>query len=102
MALLRVAILTISDSAAKESTLDKSGPVIREILKGHESAQVFDVVETRIVSDSKEEIAETVKAWSAREDVDWIITSGGTGFGTRDRTPEVNNNVHYYILIESL
>lgn len=50
----------------------------------------MNVVEQKIVPDDEDSIRETIRAWIQQESVDWIITSGGTGFGIRDRTPEVS------------
>ena len=47
----------------------------------------------QIVPDNVEIIRQTVRAWAARPDVDWIITTGGTGFGVRDVTPEVRDTL---------
>lgn len=42
-----------------------------------------------IVPDDEVIIRAVVRTWADRGDVDWIVTTGGTGFGVRDRTPEV-------------
>lgn len=42
-----------------------------------------------IVPDDETQIQAFVKEMSERGDIDWIVTTGGTGFGVRDRTPEV-------------
>ncbi|CAA7259357.1 unnamed protein product [Cyclocybe aegerita] len=80
----RVAILTVSDTASTDATADKSGPTIRDIVSGHACV----VQSSTIVPDDKDKIAEVVKGWCASGKVDWIITTGGTGFGVRDVTPE--------------
>ncbi|KAI0080848.1 hypothetical protein K474DRAFT_102098 [Panus rudis PR-1116 ss-1] len=84
MASIRVAILTVSDTASKDVTADKSGPTIKNILSqaGYECKYLV------IVPDDEPKIRETVEAWSAEGDIDLIVTTGGTGFGVRDRTPE--------------
>ena len=85
-----VSILIVSDSAALDPALDRSGPTLKAILSDYGGGKIFRVVETRIVADEVVEISGIVKIWSERHDIDWIITSGGTGFGVRDRTPEVS------------
>ncbi|KAJ7094331.1 MoaB/Mog domain-containing protein [Mycena epipterygia] len=85
MSRIRVAVLTVSDTASANSSADKSGPAIREILGQSES---FSCGDHRIVADDVPAIQDAVKDWCNRGDVDWIITTGGTGFGVRDVTPE--------------
>lgn len=77
--------LLVSDTAAADAAADKSGPTIREVL----SAAGYDCRHLLIVPDDETRIRETVRAWCAQGDVDWVLTTGGTGFGVRDRTPEV-------------
>ncbi|EJD01356.1 uncharacterized protein FOMMEDRAFT_147908 [Fomitiporia mediterranea MF3/22] len=74
----------VSDTASRDASADKSGPLVKELVTG----KGFEVVNTLIVSDEEQEIRQAVVRWSASGDVDWIITTGGTGFGVRDRTPE--------------
>ncbi|KIM76426.1 hypothetical protein PILCRDRAFT_826433 [Piloderma croceum F 1598] len=84
MSSMRVAILTISDTASIDATADKSGPTIQQIIQ----EQGFDCRSPTIVPDDETQIQSFVKDCSERGNVDWIITTGGTGFGVRDRTPE--------------
>ncbi|KAF8645510.1 hypothetical protein AX16_007794 [Volvariella volvacea WC 439] len=81
----RTAVLTISDTASKDSAADKSGPTIQEIIRAKPG---FTCTQYEIVSDDVESIRNVVKAWSDSGEIDWIVTSGGTGFGVRDSTPE--------------
>lgn len=46
------------------------------------------------MSDDIQAIQKTVKKWAGGGEVDWIITTGGTGFGIKDKTPEVR---HVYL-----
>ncbi|KAJ7034160.1 MoaB/Mog domain-containing protein [Mycena alexandri] len=85
MSRIRVAVLTVSDTASATSTADKSGPAIREILS---QSGAFSCNDHLIVADDIQSIQTAVKDWCNRGDVDWIITTGGTGFGVRDQTPE--------------
>lgn len=79
---LRIAVLTVSDSRTEET--DKSGGLLVERLTaaGHELAG------KAIVTDDVEAIRGQVRAWSADEAVDVIVSTGGTGFAPRDVTPE--------------
>lgn len=79
---LRIAVLTISDTRDEKS--DRSGALLVERLTdaGHHLAG------KAIVTDSVEGIRAAVQPWIASDDVDVIITTGGTGFAPRDVTPE--------------
>ena len=78
--------MLVSDTASKDATADKSGPTIRDIVVqyGHQCVQ------NTIVPDDEEAIRKIVKQWAEQDTIDWIVTTGGTGFGVRDRTPEVS------------
>ncbi|KAI0638478.1 MoaB/Mog domain-containing protein [Trametes polyzona] len=80
----RVAILTVSDTAAADATADRSGPTIQSVLTEHGYVCTHLVV----VPDDEIRIRTVVLGWCDQGDVDWIVTTGGTGFGVRDRTPE--------------
>jgi gephyrin len=80
------AISTVSDTAAADAGTDKSGPLLRSIVE-HKSG--FLVHSTDIVPDSHNKITEYLARWLS-EGVNLILTTGGTGFGVRDITPEVN------------
>ncbi|KAG8770471.1 hypothetical protein FRC12_004240 [Ceratobasidium sp. 428] len=82
MAIYRVAILTVSDTAAQDSAQDRSGPTIRDILIGA-SGYHFEVDPPVIVPDNIGAIQRTIKGWTLDGAYDWIITSGGTGFSAR-------------------
>ena len=78
-------VCAVSDTASTDASADKSGPAILEILKQNQMQCVQHV----ILPDDESQIHEVVKTWTEDGVVDWIITTGGTGFGLRDRTPEV-------------
>ncbi|CUA70367.1 Gephyrin [Rhizoctonia solani] len=88
MTTYKVAILTVSDTASKDAQQDRSGPVIRDILTNHTSSCQFSVDAPVVVSDNIGLIQSAIKGWSIGGLYDWIITTGGTGFGPRDLTPE--------------
>ncbi|KAG8756329.1 hypothetical protein FRC14_003170 [Serendipita sp. 396] len=81
----RVAILTISDTAFRDQALDLSGPKIEEKLV---SGGDFTIKDREIVQDNKDAISSSVLSWTQREDIDLIISTGGTGFSPNDVTPE--------------
>ncbi|PWN45230.1 hypothetical protein IE81DRAFT_364252 [Ceraceosorus guamensis] len=86
-------ILTVSDTLAQAKsasdpiqTTNTSGLTLRESLQQHSSKQ-FSVEEEAVVADDVADIQHTIKRWIAGR-ADLILTTGGTGFGTRDVTPE--------------
>ncbi|PVG03674.1 hypothetical protein CPB86DRAFT_804123 [Serendipita vermifera] len=81
----QVALLTVSDTASTDATQDKSGPYLAEALS---QLGRYSVINTRIVPDDKDAIANIIAGWTGKGDIDLILTTGGTGFGQRDVTPE--------------
>lgn len=82
-------VLTVSDSAARGEREDKSGPaVVAELEK-----LGCRVCATEIVSDDRELIAARLKQYADSDDVNLILTTGGTGFAPRDNTPEATRDV---------
>ena len=79
---LRIAVLTVSDTRTYET--DKSGALLTERLQeaGHELAA------REIVRDDLESIRSQARRWVDDQDIDVIISTGGTGFSPRDVTPE--------------
>jgi molybdopterin adenylyltransferase len=85
---MRVAILTISDSVNTGQFEDRSGPA----LKFECQARGWEVVRTAVLPDSESAIRDRLLADSAESpadsSIDIIFTTGGTGLGPRDVTPE--------------
>jgi len=77
-------ILTISDKGSRGERQDKSGEAIREIL----SSMDVRIVNYDIIPDEKELIVEKLVKWVDEDDLDVLITTGGTGLTPRDVTPE--------------
>ena len=79
---LRIAILTVSDTRALAD--DKSGQTLQDriVAAGH------SVADRQIVRDDVVKIRRVVKAWCKRDNVDVIISTGGTGLTGRDVTIE--------------
>ena len=89
---LGVAILVISDTASAEPSTDTAGPALQSVFADVGSNQ-WNVVVTKIVPDEVLQIQQFIKNWSDSEDkVNLVITTGGTGFAAKDRTPEVRLN----------
>ncbi|HDR7274654.1 MogA/MoaB family molybdenum cofactor biosynthesis protein [Bacillus paranthracis] len=79
---VRCKIITISDTRTEET--DKSGQLLHTLLK--EAGHI--VTSYEIVKDDKESIQQAVLAGYHREDVDVVLTNGGTGITKRDVTIE--------------
>lgn len=84
MAPLRVVVLTVSDSVSHGSRKDGSGPAVTERC----AALGWKVVATEILPDEREVIETSLRAFADSGDADLILTTGGTGIGPRDVTPE--------------
>ncbi|MEE9371376.1 MAG: MogA/MoaB family molybdenum cofactor biosynthesis protein [Sedimentisphaerales bacterium] len=87
--MIKVVILTVSDSCAQGKREDVSGQTIKDML----AEDKFEICEKRIVADNHEAIADELKFLSDNADVNVVITCGGTGLGPRDVTPEATNSV---------
>jgi molybdopterin adenylyltransferase len=82
--MLNLGILTISDKGWHGERRDESGMAIRDIFSQLDS----QVVRYEVVPDEIDVIAGKLVAWADDGSVDIIITTGGTGLGPRDVTPE--------------
>ena len=78
------AVITVSDKGARGERVDTSGPRLVSMLKEHG----YDVRYTAIIPDEREQIkAELVKCADELR-ISLVLTTGGTGFSSRDITPE--------------
>ena len=83
---MKAAVLTVSDGVAEGTREDKSGSVLAALL-GEEGYEV----ERRVVPDDRDAIAEAIAELA--EDAAVVLTTGGTGLGPRDVTPEATAEV---------
>jgi molybdopterin adenylyltransferase len=86
---LRAKILVLSDAASRGEREDRSGPAIRAMLEGAGWA----VAVCEILADEAEAIRACLEAWTDAGDCDVVVTTGGTGVGPRDLTPEATRRV---------
>jgi gephyrin len=87
---LKVALLIVSTTAAKDPSTDASAAVLGDVFK-NEGGGKWKVTETKIVADVATQIQRQIMLWADIADgVNLIITTGGTGFAESDFTPEVN------------
>jgi cyclic pyranopterin monophosphate synthase len=84
LALIRACVLTISDRVAKGSVVDSSGPVIAHYLR----AAGAELSPSVVVADDKQSIATAFRAAVREQNARLVISTGGTGLGPRDVTPE--------------
>lgn len=81
---IRVAVLTVSDGVAAGRREDRSGQAIERWAE----ERGYRVVERRVVPDEKALIAATLRDFADAAAADVVLTTGGTGFTSRDVTPE--------------
>jgi molybdopterin adenylyltransferase len=89
MSLIRVAILTISDSAVAGTRADLSGPALEQ--RARELG--WTVVGQGLIADEVMDIAKALVELADGGTVDVILTTGGTGLALRDVTPEATRAV---------
>jgi molybdenum cofactor synthesis domain-containing protein len=87
--MFKVGIITASDKGAAGLRVDESGKVVREMV----TAYGFSVTNYRLVADDRSLLARTMMELADDEDLDLILTTGGTGFSPRDWTPEATLDV---------
>ncbi len=84
---IRVGVLTVSDRVAAGTRDDAGGSALCELLEGAGA----ELVSRAVVPDEREPITEALRAMTG--DADLILTTGGTGLGPRDVTPEATRAV---------
>ena len=83
---MKAAVLTVSDGVDMGTREDASGDLLEELLRG----EGLDVVR-RVVPDERSAIAEAIEALA--DEARLVLTTGGTGVGPRDVTPEATASV---------
>lgn len=81
---LRVGVLTVSDGCSRGTRQDGSGDALVAWARG----RGYDVAARKVVPDETAAIAPVLLAWCDEERLDLVVTTGGTGLGPRDVTPE--------------
>lgn len=86
---VRVGVLTVSDGCSRGERVDASGRLLEEwcLAEGHQ------LVQRETVPDQTESIVPILLRWADGGEVDVILTTGGTGLGPRDVTPEATRAV---------
>lgn len=86
----KVAILTASDKGSRGEREDTSAQVIRELVEEEMGGEIVDY---RIVPDEQDEITAALIEMTDYFQADLVLTTGGTGLGPRDLTPEATLRV---------
>jgi len=86
---IRVGVLTISDGVSAGVRVDLSGPEIEAWVAGRSGV----LAERDTVPDDEPAIERALIAWCDGGSCDLVVTTGGTGFTSRDRTPEATRGV---------
>ena len=86
---LRFGILTLSDRSARGERADSSGPALARLIE----AKNWSVAKQSLLPDDESAIRTTLSEWADSGEVDVILTTGGTGFASRDVTPEATQAV---------
>jgi molybdenum cofactor synthesis domain-containing protein len=91
---MRVAVVTVSDSVSRGERQDRSGPEVAERCR----ALGWQVVSSGAVSDDRDALEMRLTTIADSDSVDLVLTTGGTGIGPRDTTPEATTAVCQRIL----
>ncbi|MEX0935637.1 MAG: MogA/MoaB family molybdenum cofactor biosynthesis protein [Gemmatimonadota bacterium] len=86
---IRCGVLTVSDRISRSEGEDRSGPIIVAWCE----AQGHEVACRAVVADGTANLVPILAEWADRRELDVLITTGGTGFTSRDRTPEATRAV---------
>src|SRR5688572_1667263 len=90
----RTAVLTVSDAGSRGERVDTAGPVAAQLLRD----AGFEVASTALVADEPDAIAAQLRRWADDDGYALVVTTGGTGLGPRDRTPEATTAVCDYLV----
>ena len=88
---MKYIVITVSDTSSRDAKKDLSGPEIVKLM-GKENI----LLGKEIISDDVDKIIFTLNKWLEVEELDLILTTGGTGIGPRDVTPEATKEVIDY------
>ena len=86
---IQAVVITASDACSRGEREDASGAALVELLTNLGA----EIVAARILSDDLDPLAQALREFAERSDVNLIITTGGTGLGPRDNTPEATQSV---------
>ena len=84
---VNIALLTVTDT--RNIATDKSGAILVKKI----NEQKHKLIDRKLVKDEKELIKKILSEWIKKDNIDVIITTGGTGLTGRDITPEAINEI---------
>jgi molybdopterin adenylyltransferase len=84
MTRIQAVVITVSDACSRGERADESGAALAQLLVELGA----EIVVKEIMNDDPEPLSDKLYTYAARADVNLIVTTGGTGFGPRDNTPE--------------
>jgi molybdenum cofactor synthesis domain-containing protein len=87
--MIKAVVITVSDACSRGEREDASGAALVQLLRGIGA----EIVDSRILSDDLEPLVQALNEFAERDDVNLIVTTGGTGLGPRDNTPEATRQV---------
>jgi molybdopterin adenylyltransferase len=87
---ISVGVLTVSDRCFRGEAEDASGPLISKLVIERLPAEVR---QEAIVPDEQDSIRRVLTEWCDEQDLDLVLTTGGTGFAPRDVTPEATEGI---------
>lgn len=87
--IIRAVVITVSDACARGERKDTSGEVLAQLLRDLGA----EIVAARILSDEREPLTDALREYADWRHVNLIVTTGGTGLGPRDNTPEATLEV---------
>jgi len=86
---IHAVVITASDACSVGEREDESGATLVSLLTELDA----EIIAKEILSDDLDPLSEKLHAYTDRDDVNLIVTTGGTGFGPRDNTPEATLRV---------
>ncbi len=84
---VNIALLTVTDTRTFDN--DKSGAILVEKIK----LANHNLIDRKICKDNKDDIVIILKEWLKKDNIDVVITTGGTGLTGRDITPEALDQI---------
>lgn len=89
MTRIQAVIITVSDACSRGERENASGAALAQLAKDLGA----EIISTKTLSDDQDPLVQLLQQFADRDDVNLILTTGGTGLGPRDNTPEATRRV---------